>query len=456
MNVNRRQFLETTSLAGAGLSLGLAPLASSAVEAPPAPAALLSDKPAKLGGKPLCSGFPGWPVFDETEEKALYDTLHTGQWYRGSGKAVSRFEDAFEQLTGAKHCLATASGTAALSTVLGALDLGPGDEVLLPPYTFVATYNAVVLNYALPVFVDTDLETFQMDANKVEAGLTQQTKAILPVHLGGSPVNLDKVLEVAGRHKVPVIEDACQAHLAEWRGRKVGTWGLAGCFSFQASKNLNSGEGGAVLTNDDQFAEVCYNFHNQGRARQVSGYNFQYSGGRGSNFRLSEFQGSLLVAQMTRVLEQTQRRTENAMYLTQMLRKIPGISPAKLYEGVTRSAYHLYMFRYESAKFAGLPRSKFMAALNAEGVPCSGGYGVMNKDEYVSSLAKNKHYLKIHGEKRLQQWLEQNRNCPQNEKLCQQAVWLTQNMLLGPRAQMEQIAEAIRRIQKHGAELARG
>src|SRR6516162_554121 len=185
-NVNRRQFLETTSLAGAGLSLGLAPLAS-ANEAP-APAALLSDKPAKLGGKPLCSGFPGWPVFDETEEKALHDTLHTGQWYRGSGKAVSRFEDAFEQLTGARHCLATASGTAALSTVLGALDLGPGDEVLLPPYTFVATYNVVVLNYALPVFVDTDLETFQMDANKVAGAVTPETRAVMPVHLGGSPV----------------------------------------------------------------------------------------------------------------------------------------------------------------------------------------------------------------------------------------------------------------------------
>ena len=444
--ITRRCFLETTSLAGAGLSLGLPKLAA---------AETAVDTPAKLGGKPLCAGFPGWPVFDQTEEKALLETLHSGQWYRGSGKAVSRFEDAYEKLTGAKHCLATASGTAALSTVLGALDVGPGDEVLLPPYTFVATYNVVVLNYALPVFVDTDIESFQMDAEKVEPAITNQTKVILPVHIGGSPVNLDRILEVGEKHKLPVIEDACQAHLAEWRGRKVGTWGLAGCFSFQASKNLNSGEGGAVLTNDDQFAEVCYNFHNQGRARQVSGYNFSYSGTRGSNLRLCEFQGNLLVAQMSRVIEQTNRRTENAKYLSQMLSEIPGIKPAKLYEGVTRSAYHLYMFRYDKTSFAGLERSKFLAALNAEGVPCSGGYGVMNKDAYVSGLGKNKHYLKIYGEQRMKEWLEQNQNCPQNEKLCQQGVWFTQTMLLGPRTQMEQIAEAIRRIQKHASELAR-
>ena len=200
--------------------------------------------------------------------------MHSGQWFRGSGKAVSRFEDAYEKLTGAKHCLATASGTAALYTALGALDVGPGDEVIIPPYTFVATYNVVVLNYALPVFVDSDLESFQIDANKIEAAITKDTKAIMPVHIGGYPADLDKILDVAGKHKIPVIEDACQAHLAEWRGRKVGTWGLAGCFSFQASKNLNSGEGGAVLTNDDQFAEVCYNFHNQGRARQIDRLQF--------------------------------------------------------------------------------------------------------------------------------------------------------------------------------------
>ncbi len=449
-NMTRRSFLETASLAGAGLSLALPQLAS-------ASGAQAGDElPAKLGGKPACSGgWPGWPVYGAPEEKALTTTLNSGQWYRGSGKEVSEFEDAYEKLTGAKHCLATASGTAALFTAMGALDIGPGDEVIIPPYTFVATYNAVVLNYALPVFVDSDLETFQIDADKIEAAVTKDTKAIMPVHIGGYPVNLDKILEVGDKHKIPVIEDACQAHLAEWKGRKVGTWGLGGCFSFQASKNLNSGEGGAVLTNDDQFSETCYNFHNQGRARKVSGYNFSYSGTRGSNLRLCEFQGGLLRAQMTRVIEQSDRRKENALYLTKLLGEIPGISPAKMYPGATRSAYHLYMFRYDPAQFAGLPRGKFMEALGKEGVPASSGYGVMNKDEYVSGLAKNKHFVKIYGEKRLKDWLARNHELPENEKLCGQAIWFTQNMMLAEREKMDQIAEAIRKIQKHGGELTK-
>ena len=447
-NITRRHFLEKTSLAGAGVALALPHLTGAAEAA--------ADLPAKLGGKPACSGgWPGWPVFGAPEEQALLDTLKSGHWYRGTGKAVSSFEEAYQKLTGAKHCLATASGTAALSTTLGALEIGPGDEVIIPPYTFVATYNAVVLNYALPVFVDSDVESFQIDANQIEAAITRDTKVIMPVHMGGYPVNLDKILEVAGKHKVPVVEDACQAHLAEWRGRKVGTWGLAGCFSFQASKNLNSGEGGAVLTNDDQFGELCYNFHNQGRARQVSGYNFTYSGTRGSNLRLCEFQGGLLQAQMTRVIEQANRRNENALYLSKLLREIPGLKPAKLYDGATRSAYHLYMFRYDPAQFAGLDRAKFLAALSAEGVPASGGYGAMNKDAYVSALAKNKHFLKLYGEKKLQDWLERNQALPQNDKVCAEGVWFTQTMLLAERTKMDQIAEAIRKIQQHATELAR-
>ncbi|MCW5555489.1 MAG: DegT/DnrJ/EryC1/StrS family aminotransferase [Verrucomicrobiae bacterium] len=444
---NRRDFIGTTSLAGAGLAFGLPQITRGAGTA---------AKPAKLGGvKAHPGGFPGWPVYDQAEEKALLDVLKSGRWFRGSGTAVAEFEKEYAGLTGAKHCVATSCGTSALTTALGALDIGPGDEVIIPPYTFIATYNVVALNYALPVFVDTDPESFQIDANKIEAAITKETKAILPVHIGGSPADLDKILAVANQHKLPVIEDACQAHLAEWRGRKVGTLGLAGCFSFQASKNLNSGEGGAVLTDNPQFAEICYNFHNQGRAKQVTGYDFTYSGSRGSNLRLSEFQGRLLLAQMTRVIEQTNRRTENANYLTRLLNEIPGIKPAKLYDGTTRSAYHLYMFSYDKDRFAGLDKGRFISALGAEGVPASGGYGPMNTEAYVSGLARNSRFLRVYGEKRMQQWLEQNRNCPQNDKVCERAVWFAQNMLLGPRSDMEQIADAIRKIQSHAGALAK-
>ena len=446
-NITRRHFLEKTSLAGAGVALALPHLTGAAEAA--------ADLPAKLGGKPACSGgWPGWPVFGAPEEQALLDTLKSGHWYRGTGKAVSSFEEAYQKLTGAKHCLATASGTAALSTTLGALEIGPGDEVIIPPYTFVATYNAVVLNYALPVFVDSDVESFQIDANQIEAAITRDTKVIMPVHMGGYPVNLDKILEVAGKHKVPVVEDACQAHLAEWRGRKVGTWGLAGCFSFQASKNLNSGEGGAVLTNDDQFGELCYNFHNQGRARQVSGYNFSYSGTRGSNLRLCEFQGGLLTAQMTRVIEQSNRRHENALYLTKLLGEIPGIKPARLHEGTTRTSRLLLMARYQKEHFANLDRSKFLAALSAEGIPCTPGYGPLNLEQNVQALAANRCYLRIYGKRTMARWVERNR-CPVNDKLCAEALWFPQNVLLGSKSDMDQVAEAIRKIQAGAADIAK-
>jgi dTDP-4-amino-4,6-dideoxygalactose transaminase len=449
--ITRRRFLETSSLAGAGVSLTLTHRSSVAAESSSAGSA----KPAVLGGKPVCSGkFPGWPVYDRTEEQALLETLHSGAWYRGSGKGVSTFEEAYAKLTGAKHCLATSSGTSSLTTALGALEIGPGDEVILPPYTFVATYNVIVLNYALPVFVDTDVETFQIDANKIAAAITERTRAIIPVHLGGASVDLDKVLEVAKARNIAVIEDACQSHLAEWRGRKVGTWGTGGCFSFQASKNLNSGEGGAVLTNDDEFAALCRSFHDQGRATKSSERKFNYSGTRGSNLRLTEFQGRLLVAQMTRVEEQSKRRTENAMYLTKMLGEIPGILPAKMYEGCTRNAYHLYVFRFKKEHFADMPRSKFVAALGKEGVGCSGGYGPMNKSEYVLNLTKSRHYQKLYPAEVLNNWADRNR-CPMNDQLCEEAVWFGQNMLLGPRTDMEQIAEAVRRIQSHAGEIAR-
>src|SRR5581483_2707278 len=295
--------------------------------------------------------WPSWPVFDKVEESALLDVVRSAAWGRGSGKQVENFEAAYASLTGAKGCLATANGTSALLVSLGALGIGPGDEVIVPPYTFVATVNAVLAFQAMPVFVDSDRETFQMDHRKLEAAITDRTAAIIPVHLGGNTCHLDAILAIARKHNVPVVEDACQAHLSEWRGRKAGTYGATGCFSFQASKNLNSGEGGAILTNDPDLLEKCYAFHNNSRGRRSAGHDFTYSA-RGLNLRMTEFQGALLTAQMTRLESQSQKRTDNAVYLTSLLREIPGIAPGRPYEGCTRNAYHLYMFRYDSEKFS--------------------------------------------------------------------------------------------------------
>ena len=409
--------------------------------------------PALLGGTPVRrTPFPAWPVADTREEDALLGVVRSGKWFRG--EQVSRFESAYAALTGAKHCLATANGTSALITALAALDVGPGDEVIVPPYTFVATVNAVLLHRALPIFVDSDPETFQIDARLVERAITPETRAILPVHLGGAAADLDTILAAAGRRNVPVLEDACQAHLAEWRGRKVGTYGRAGCFSFQASKNLNSGEGGAILTNDPAFAETCYRFHNNSRGRANTGSDFSYRG-TGANLRLTEFQAALLLAQMTRLEAQAARRDANAAHLTARLQQIDGITPARMYEGCTRNAYHLYMFRYDPARFSGLPRSAFLKALAAEGVPASGGYAPLPAQPFLEDALSSRGFKAIYSKARLDACREAAR-CPQNERLCAEAVWLTQTMLLGTTRDMDDIAEAVQKVQAHAPRLLKG
>jgi dTDP-4-amino-4,6-dideoxygalactose transaminase len=412
--------------------------------------AAATGKPALLGGGPVRTApFPSWPVIAENEERAWMQVLRNGKWNRLDGDYARQFEETWAATLGAKHCLATANGTSALIISLNALGVGPGDEVIVPPYTFVATVNAVLLQHALPVFVDTDPETSQIDARKIEAAITERTRCILPVHLGGSPADLDAILEIARKHKLPVLEDACQAHLAEWRNRKVSTLGALGCFSFQASKNLNSGEGGALLTNDTDLYQICQSFHNNGRGDTGSGFGYVRNG---ANLRITEFQAALLMEQLKRVEEQSHRREQDAAYLTRQLAEIPGIRPARMYPGATRNAYHLYMFRYDPSLFAGLPRARFLAALRAEGVPCSGGYTPLNKEPFLKHTFDSRAYRAIYPARQLAEWQERN-HCPANDKLCEEAVWFTQTMLLGPREDMDQIAEAVRKVQRQAASL---
>jgi len=436
--VTRRRFLRASTLAPAAISLKAAPAVAT---------------PAILGGsKAHPTPFPSWPVFDQSEERAVLDTLRSGKWYRGSGKRVDQFQKAYADLTGAKFCLATANGTSALLTSLSAIGVEPGDEVLVPPYTFIATVNVVLQHHALPVFVDTDAQTFQMDARKIEAAVTPGTRAIVPVHLGGSACDLDAILPIGSRRGIPVVEDACQAHLAEWRGRKVGTYGQAGCFSFQASKNLNSGEGGAILCNDEDLFERCYRFHNNGSGlKRIPNRSYDSSG---TNVRMPEFQAALLTAQMARIEAQAATRTSNATYLTSMLNQIAGIAAARMYDGCTRNAYHLYLFRYDKSRFADLPRSAFLKALAAEGVPASGGYRPLNAEPFLQEALSARGYKRLFPAKTLSEWRERNR-CPVNDRLCEEAVWFSQYILLAPRKSMELIADAIRKRQASADRLPR-
>lgn len=415
------------------------------------PTAKSGEKPALLGGEPVRTAkWPSWPQIRQNDETAWMDVLRSGRWSRSGGRYAEKFEETWANVLGAKHCLATANGTSALITALNALDVGPGDEVIVPVYTFVATVNSVLMQHALPVFVDTDRETFQIDARKIEAAITPRTRVIMPVHIGGSPADMDTILATGKKRGIPVVEDACQAHLAEWRGRKLSTLGDMGCFSFQASKNLNSGEGGCVITNDDDHIEVCRSFHNNGRGK--TGASFSYVR-NGCNLRMTEFQAALLIEQLTRVEEQSRLRGQNAHYLTSQLREIPGIAPARMYEGCTRNAYHLYMFRYDKDKFANLPRARFLKALAAEGVPASGGYSPLNKEPFLEHTLASRGFQRVYDQRVLNEYRERM-GCPANDKLCEEGVWFTQTMLLGSRSDMDQIAAAIRKIQAHATRLA--
>ena len=449
--VSRRKFV--ASAIGAAALGRIRPAAAQSKTALTPPAARSNPAlPAALGGNPTRrTPFPAWPVSDTREEDALAAVLRRGRWNRGD--QVAAFESAYASLAGAKGCLATANGTSALITSLAALGIGPGDEVIVPPYTFIATINAVLLMHAMPIFVDTDIETFQIDAHKIEAAITPRTRAIIPVHLGGSAADLDTILRVARGRGLPVVEDACQAHLAEWRGRKVGSYGIAGCFSFQASKNLNSGEGGAVITSDDALLETCYRFHNNSRGRGNSGADFSYTR-TGANLRLTEFQAVLLLSQMTRLEAQSKTREQNAAYLTRRLAEIPGITPARMHEGCTRNAWHLYMFRYDSSRFSGLSRAGFLKALAAEGIPASAGYSPLNTQPFLEETFAAGGYKAIYPAEILREWRDRNQ-CPQNDRLCSEAIWLTQTMLLGPRRDMDDIVDAVLKVRAHAARLAK-
>src|SRR5438309_1138211 len=268
---------------------------------------------ALLGGpKTKRKPFPAWPQYDENERRALNEVLESRLWWRTEGAKTLEFERAFARYHGAKHGIAVTNGTAALEVVMAALKIGPGDEVIVPDSTFVATASAVLFAGAMPVMVDVLPDTDCIDPDLVEAAITPRTKAIIAVHLGGHPADVDRLRKISARHSIPLVEDCAHAHSSEWRGRRVGTFDVAGTFSFQASKLMTAGEGGAIITNDDEVEHLARSVHDCGR---MPGQWFYSHYIYGSNYRLSEWQGAVLNAQLGRLDEQTARRHRNARLL---------------------------------------------------------------------------------------------------------------------------------------------
>src|SRR5262245_676250 len=323
------------------------------------------------GGTPVRQRpFLGWPIWDEREEQALLRALRSGQWGIG-GQETEAFEQEFAQAVGTRFALSITNGTAALEAALRAAGVGYGDEVIVPPYTFVATASAVMLVGAIPIFADIDPETYCISPAAVEAAVSPRTKAIIPVHIAGNPADMDSMCTIASRHGLTVIADACQAVGARWGGNLTGSLGDLACFSFQSSKNINSGEGGAITTSDPELLERAWSFKNCGRTRDGEWYQHDTLG---DNFRMTQFQAAILRAQLTRMEEWAERRAANGAYLCRGLSEIGGLIPQRAYDQVTRHGYHFILTRYEPEAFGGWPRERLIAALRAEGIPASRGY----------------------------------------------------------------------------------
>jgi len=290
------------------------------------------------------------PLLGDEEYQAIWAVIQSGQL--AQGPRVAEFEQAFASLCGVRHAIATSSGTTALHIALLANHIGPGDEVITSPFTFIATANAILYAGAQPVFVDVEEDTFNLDANQIEAAITPHTKAVMPVHLFGLPCDMGAITTIAQRHGLAIIEDACQAHGATYEGQPVGSFGT-GCFSFYATKNMTTAEGGMITTNDDEVAERARLLRNHGMRRRY------YHDELGYNFRLTDLQAVIGLVQLRKLPEFTAARIRNAAFLSERLAdilRVPVVPPGR------RHVFHQFTVR--------VPRDRdgVATALNAAGV----------------------------------------------------------------------------------------
>ena len=398
-----------------------------------------------MGGEPIRKdkSWPAWPYRDDKVVESVVKTVKSGIWCRidSPSGTVPTFEKEFAALMGAKFCVATGSGTQALHTCVEALGIGPGDEVITSPYTDPGTLMGIMASRALPVLADLDTASYQLDPEDVERRITENTRAIMPVQMMGQPCNMERIMAIGRRHNLPVIEDACQAHLAEYQGKKLGTIAQLGCFSFQTSKTIACGEGGAILGDDEELMDKCYTVHNHGTNRR----------GRteviGPKYRMNELGAALLLGQLAGAQERFRRRNENAAHLTSRLKGFPGVTPQKLYDGTASGSFYLYSMTYHKEHFDGLDRSRFLKAVGAEGVPLSPYIARgLHREPWVDNLPKWKVFQKMYSARRLQQFREEM-SCPKCDQVCEEMamIWAS-GPLLGTQADMDDIADAILKV----------
>ena len=356
------------------------------------------------------------PIIGEEEIEAVTEVLKSGMI--AQGPKVDQFQKEFSKFVETKHSIATSSGTTALHTALLAAGVTPGDEVITTPFTFAATSNSILYSNATPVYADITPETFNLNPEKIEEKITDKTKAIVPVHLYGQPADMDAINEIAEKHDLKVIEDAAQAHGAVYKGKKIGSIGDLGCFSFYPTKNMTTSEGGMVTTNDDDLAEKSGMIRAHGESKRYEQSLLGY------NYRMTDIAASIGLVQLKKIDEFNAKRNENAEYLSEGMEDIPGITTPIVADNVTH-VFHQYTIRVSK------DRDKFKEFLTENGI----GTGI----HYPIVLYKQPFYEKmgITG------------NCPEAEKAASEVISLP----VHPSLTVEELDTIIETVKKGSEEL---
>jgi len=412
------------------------------------------------GGEPLKkTPWPKWPQTGAREREELLSVID-GNWSYNGPKEMA-FKDIWSRYTGAKNVYLVSNGTVSMQLILEALDIGYGDEVIVPALTWQATAACVLDVNAVPVLVDVCEDSWCVDPAKIEAAVTERTRAVIVVHLYGTICDMDAIRDIAKRRKLFLIEDAAHQHGSVFKGGMTGTLGDIASFSLQNSKTLTCGEGGIITTGDDDLGERVDALRNCGRrpvnmekyanatGNYVSEGNFIQSG----NYRITEFQAAVLIAQFERFGEQLELRDNNALYLRSLLDGIDGVKNLRRQDGTERQAYFNFAFSYDAEGFGGLPIGTFRRALTAElDFPFMPSYEPLHMCGLYSPLTKKRNKI----DERYTQAIDvRDLKFPVSERIFNEiSVCAHHLILMGTRSDMDLIAESIVKIKKYAGELA--
>jgi dTDP-4-amino-4,6-dideoxygalactose transaminase len=404
------------------------------------------------GGTPVrTTAYPVWPEWDDRELDAVTSVIRSGTWggFPEPGTNASRFEEAFAAYQGARHGILMANGTVTMEVALKALGIGWGDEVIVPALTFAATAYAPMAAGALPVIVDVEPRTWTIDPDLVESAITDRTRAIIPVHLGHQMADMDRLAEIAERHGLAIVEDCAHAPGQQWRGRGAGCIGDFGSFSHQSSKILTSGEGGTLLTGDDELARRAHSLIDCGRAKDPDEKEFTF----GANYRLGELHAAVLVVAMERFPEQQRQRAEAGKELERLAAGIAGVRIMPADERITRWSFYNYILAIDPDAFAGRTNDTVCRALEAEGIPAEVQYPPMNRYElFQPSLSRLP--VAVEFADRLD---PQAMSFPVAESAgLRESVYLMENVFRDGSRGVQDVAEALAKVQRHAGELPEG